>query len=239
MGSLDSAEIRSKQAHEHSSRIVADGPVAFKMKYTGIGSVTSVTVTAATNIVLVTVNAGTTTTDTIAFATHTTMGAVAQAINNLTYWNCVLLDALEDDASASKLVAGAISATGDGYYEAKVDTNVALICSYRCTWNRYPASIAAKPKGAHRVHLNYISYYANVNGATANGVRIYECNPVTRTSTQIWQAPTVDGVATTHSFANGEGYITSDWGNDLLVRIYDATSMADTDLYLECSYKAE
>lgn len=53
----------------------------------------------------------------VAFATYTTMGAVADYINSRPAWRCYLVGALRADASASKLLtAGATSCIGDTGY---------------------------------------------------------------------------------------------------------------------------
>lgn len=237
MGSLQSAQIKSNNAHEHSERIVADGPVGLRLRYTGKGTITSVIVTAATDIVLTTSDA----TETFAFSSFTTMGDLAEAINNSLYWDCQLLDALRSDASASKLVAGTLAATSAGYYNVMVDTSALKAITYRCTYERdkYGKFGSIKPKGAHRVHLREIKYYATLGAAAANGLRIYEYDPVLQSETQVYQATSVSATATTVNFASGEQVISSNWGNDLIVRIVDGSSVADSALYLEASYKAE
>jgi len=238
MGSLDSIKLRQAMAVEHSERIASDGSVALRLKYTSTGSVTSVTVTTATNIVLITSDGGT---ETFTFATYDTMGKLAEAINNSAYWSCKLVDALRADATASKLVDGAITVSSAGFYDATIDTSVFKAITYRCTFDRFPdgAHNSSKPKGSHRVHLREIRYLADVNAASANGVRVYETDPKTNAETQVYQTDSVDNSATTIQFASGEGVISSQDGNDLVVRIIDGTSMSDTGLYLEASYKAE
>lgn len=241
MGSLNSIKVRSELRHGVTESVVNDTPVAFRMKYIGTGSVTSVTVTTATDIVLITSDGGT---ETFTFATHTTMGALAEVINNSTVWTCKLLDALRaDTTTGSDLVDGALTATSADYYDATVDTSAFLSLTYRCAYDRNPDGEnrvnSSKPKGAHRVHLQGFTYLADVNAASTNGVRVYEYDPVLQSETQVFQTPSVDNTSTEISFASGEGEISSNWGNDLIIRIIDGTSMSDTGLILTTSYDRE
>ena len=113
-----------------------------------------------------------------------------------------------------------------------------MTLTYRCAYDRGVNESEVKPKGAHRVHLQDIVYLADVTGGAANEFRIYEFNPTTLAETQVYQATLVDNSETTVNFANGEGKITSDWQNDLIVRIIDNATLADT-CYMYCSYIAE
>jgi len=80
------------------------------------GAAATAAVTSATNITFLVDTAAPAGTDAVgasgvvAFATYTTMGAVADAINGTTAWRCILLGAKRADASATKLLtAGATS----------------------------------------------------------------------------------------------------------------------------------
>jgi len=235
MGSLNSIKIREKMRNGMTERIVADGPIAFRIRYVGDYSVTSVVVITGTNIIL-TPSTGTAVTCT--FATYTTMGAAADFINNSDDWDCELLDALRSDASVSVLINGAISAGSAGFYDATIDTSATDSITYRCTYDRTEAG-NDRPQGAHRVHLKSFIYYATLGGAAANDVQIWEYDPVAQSETQVYQALSVNNTDTTIQFASGEGWITSGWGNDLIVRLEDNTSIADASLYLEVSYDRE
>jgi len=233
MGSLNSIQLRSNLRNGMTERIVADGPIAMRIKYVGKYSATSVVVTTATNVVL-TPSTGTAVTCT--FATHTTMGAAADFINNSDDWSCQLLDALRSDASASVLVTGTITAS-NGNYNLMIDTSVTKSLTYRCTYDR--SGDMEKPKGAHRVHLKSFVYFATLGGASADDVQIWEYNPVEQSETQVYQALSVSATATTVNFASGEGWLSSSFGNDLIVRLIDPTSLSDSGAYLEVSYDRE
>jgi len=232
MGSLNSIKVRSDLRSGMTSRIVADEPIAFKIRYKGNYSVTSVTVTTAVGIILI---PSTGDTVTITFAAYTTMGAVAEAINGFEDWDCQLLDVLRADASVSVLIDGVITAS-NGTYDATLDTSAALNISYRCAYDR--SSNSDVPAGAHRVHLKGFTYYADLTPA-ANKVQVWEYDKVTQTETQVYQALSVDTTPTEIQFASGEGWITSGWGNELIVRITTADALSDTSLGLEVSYDRE
>jgi len=232
MGSLNSIEVRNNLRSGMTERIVADGSVALRIRYIGKYSVTSVVVTTATNIVL-TPSIGTAVTCT--FATYDSMGEVADYINNSDDWSCQLLDVLRSDVTtASPLVAGTKSVTSAGYYNLPVDTSVALHISYRCAYDR--SGDMTKPKGAHRVHLKGFTYYADLTAAV-NKVQIWEYDPVNQSETQIYQALSVTTSSTAINFASGEGWISSGFGNDLIVRVTTAGALSDEDL--EVSYDRE
>jgi len=213
--------------------LVADGPIALRIRYIGNYSATSVVVTTATNIVL-TPSTGTAVTCT--FTTYTTLGAVADYINNSDDWSCKLLDAKRSDASASILVTGTIT-VANGIYDAKIDTSATKSLTYRCTYDR--SGDMEKTKGTHRVHLKEFTYFATLGGASVDDVQIWEYDPTDLSETQVYQALSVSATSTTVQFASGEGWITSGWNNDLIVRLIDPTSLADSGARLEVSYDKE
>ena len=237
MASLNSVQVKQALAKTVCGTVVNDTPVAIRMKYIGTGSVTSVATTTATQFVLTTSDGGA---ETFTFADYTTMGALAEAINNSAYWDARVVDALRADVtSGSPFVDNAsLTVTSDGYYDALVDTSVTKNMTYRCAYNRGVNWSEQKPTGAHRVHLQSVVYKADIFSATANEFRIYEYNPTTLAETQVYQAASVDNTETTVNFANGEGKITSGWNNDLIVRILDDTSLADGG-YMYSTYIAE
>lgn len=237
MSSLNSVQVKQALAKSVCGTVVNDTPVAIRMKYIGAGSVTSVAVTTTTDIVLTTSDGSA---ETFTFAAYTTMGALAEAINNSQYWDARVVDALRADSTASSPFVNnaSLTVTADGYYDALVDTSVTLNMTYRCVYDRGVNWAEQKPTGAHRVHLQSVVYRANISGATANEFRIYEYNPTTLAETQVYQAASVDDVETTVNFANGEGKITSGWNNELIVRILDQTSLADGG-YMYSTYIAE
>lgn len=224
MASLDFVTTRNYLKQGHIGQVTSDVPVAIRMRAkTAAGAVTSVTVTTATNIVSVTASGGT---ETWAFATYTTIGKLADAINASAYWECKILDALRSDASTSTLVDGAITASvvdGVTYYDVKVDTSTAFSFSYRLTYDRSVGE--DKPVASHRVHLQEIQYNVNVGTAAMDNFQIFKIDGTVET--QIWKGLNVDATATTVNWASGEGKITAAEGCDLLVRIKDAAALAD------------
>lgn len=240
MASLDFLAARHYAAEGKSGRVLDDKPVALRISHPGTEAVTSVTVVTAASLTLIDAD-GTTAIDLTAAATNT-VGEVCDYINTLANWKCKVLDALRDDSVASsQLVDGAITSAvinGERVWDCLVDTSVALCYTYRVTYDRNVQ--INRPKGAHRVKLQEVKYYANVNAASANAVRIYEWDAVNKTETQVWGAPSVDATETTHTFASGEGMITAGEGNDLIVRVLDGTSLTDsTSGYLQCVYIRE
>ena len=240
MASLNSVQVKQALAKSVCGTVVNDTPVAIRIKYIGTGSVTTVTVDTDQDITLVSSEAGVATTEEYTRIAYTTMGAMADAINNSQYWDARVVDALRADlTTGSPFVDNAsVTISADGYYDALVDTSVTFNMTYRCAYDRGVNWAEQKPTGAHRVHLQSVVYRADIAQATANEFRIYEYNPTTLAETQVYQAASVDDVETTVNFANGEGKITSGWNNELIVRILDQTSLADGG-YMYCTYIAE
>lgn len=240
MASLNSVQVKQALAKSVCGTVVNDTPVAIRIRYIGTGSVTSVTVDTDQDITLVSSEGGVATTEEYLLSAYTTMGALADRINNSQYWDARVVDALRADlTSGSPFVDNAsLTVTSDGYYNALVDTSVTFNMTYRCAYDRGVNWAEQKPTGAHRVHLQSVVYYANISGATANEFRIYEYDPKLQSETQVYQAASVNSVETPVNFANGEGKITSGWNNELIVRILDQTSLADGG-YMYSTYIAE
>src|SRR3990167_6039331 len=112
MASLDSLKTRYYASKGIIRQVNNDLGIMIRMRYIGTGTVTSVTVTTATNIVNITSDGGT---DTYAFATYDAIGEVADAIDGDTIFEARVLDLLRSELSTSVLVDGAITgAVGDG-----------------------------------------------------------------------------------------------------------------------------
>ena len=233
--SYDFSKTRELLSGSKAAMIVYNEPVALRLKYKGTGTVTSVTVTTGTNIVLVTSDGGT---DTYAFATFTTMGNLEDAINADGIFEAKVLDALRQDlTSGNPLVDGAKTITTDGYYDLCVDTNVTFSLTYRCAYDRNVKKEA--PSCNHRVKLNEFIYYATLGNASANDVQVWEYDRAHNTETQVYQATSASAAVTTTRFANGKGNISSGNGNDLIVRLIDNTSLADSGAFLQVNYTRE
>jgi hypothetical protein len=209
-----------------------DQPVAIRIRKIGSETATSVTVTTATNIVLV----GSTTTDTIAFATYTTVGAVVNAINATGRWEAKLLDALSSQASASKLLDGAITsgfdANGNTVWDVAQDTSTALEIGVCLSAHRDFDT----PKGRSRVHLKEIKYSVNMGTAAVDSVQVYRrkvgkpgmSTPLAwGTESKVVSYLSVDTTETTISWASGTGRITVGPDEEIFVRVKDAATLAD------------
>lgn len=232
MSSRDSLETRQIAARGTIKQVSDDTPVAIRLKYIGTGTVTSVTVTTATNIVIITSDGGT---DTYAFATYDTVGEVADAIDGDTIFEARVLDALRSEATdGSQFVDGAITAgTGDGngasYYDVLDDTSVSDHLDVCLTPDRNTPSAGAaiKQMSTHRVHLQEITYnVTSGGGADTNGLRIYDRNYASgNTETLIWQMTPTSGSSTTKTWASGQAKITAKEGHELVIKVLDATSI--------------
>jgi len=242
-GSYDSIKVRQGLAQNVSATVVDDTPVAIRLKYIGTGTITSVVLTTAVDLELITSDGGT---ETFAFATYTNMGLLVDKINAGGYWEALLLDALRtDDTENSDFVENlTMTASSEGFYDCLVNTDTAqdssdsFVYTYRCTMDRNPGG--TKPKSGHRVRLSEVIYNVNVSAAEAKGFRIYEWDNVKKTETVVYQVASVDAVKTTVNFAAGNSTIDAGFGNDLIVRIIDATSITDdTANFLNVSYTRE
>lgn len=221
MGSLDSALVRQALAKGTVVQAGTDAPVAIRLRNVAGGTVTSVTVTTATNIVMITANGGT---DTYAFATYATYGALVDAINKDGIFEAKILDGLRSKASASTLVDGAITAGTDEngviVWDAKQDTSASLqIAVCLSPFRNFDA-----PKN-HVVKLQEVMYSVNMGTAAADSVQIWRRRG--SVETQVYGALSVDTTETTIRFANGEGFISGNPNDEFVVLVKDAATLAD------------
>ena len=229
MASLDSVKTRAYLAEGIVRQQGADTSVALRIFYVGNGAPESVVVTTATNVAL---KEDGVTAVTYAFATYTTVGALADAINASGKWRAIVADALRSDATGSSaFVTGAVTvgADEDGVpaWDVKVDSSVALRVA--STLSPRGFNFAPRPKG-HRVHLLEISYFATLGAAAADRVRVYRRKG--GVETQIFGLLSVSGTGTTVNWASGNGKITGGPDEEIIVRLHDGTSIADAALAL-------
>lgn len=221
MSSLNSVLTRQALASGTVLQVGSDTPVAIRLKKKTAGSVTSVTVTTATNIVMITSDGGT---DTYAFATYTTVGALVDKINDDGIFEAKVLDCLRSQATASKFVDGAIASGTDEngvvIWDVLNDTSAVLELGICLS----PARNFDAIKG-HRVHLQEIVYSVNMGTAAADSVQIYKRRGTTET--KIYGTLSVDTTETTIRFANGEGKISGAPDEEIFVRVKDAATLAD------------
>ena len=239
MASSDSLRMRALAAQVTGIRYIEDTPVALRIKHVGLSPVTSVTV-AADTIVLIDGDG----TSTITLSSQGTMGAVADAINDLNNWDCKLLASLRSQitTTASTLMVGGLTANskyGELGYDVLLSTTVAFTYPIRVTYDRTAGNLF--PAGGHRVKLVSFDYVLNVGTAAANKVRIYEWDPVLRTETQIWQAASVQSTTTVTTADFSKAPITAKEGNDLIVLVTDASAItsAPTTNYIQALYVRE
>ncbi len=226
MASLESAQTRALLASGISTFAGTDKAVALRLRYVGTGTVTSVTTVTATSVETITSDGGT---DTFLFATYATMGALADAINALGIFECRVLDVLRSDASDNNLLAEALTTTtldenGNAVYDVKVDTS-GMFYVGACLSGARAFDINVK---GHRVHLQGIDYVANMGTAAADQLAVYARDARTQTGERlVWAGLSVDTTATSVTFAGGVGKISSRDGEELVIRIKDAASLAD------------
>lgn len=220
MSSLDTLKIRALTGSGVVLQAGTDTSVAIRVRKIGAETATSVTPTPATDIVLV----GSTTTDTIAFATYTTLGAVVDKINATGRWEAKILDALRSQASASTLLTGAITASSDEnglvIYDVMNDTSTALEVAVCLS----PKRNFDAPKG-HRVHLTEVVYSVNMGTAAADSFQVYKRNGAIET--KVFGVLSVDTTSTTLNFALGFGKLSAGTDEEFIVRVKDAATLAD------------
>jgi len=136
---------------------------------------------------------------------------------------------LRSDATATQFIDGAITAgvvNGTSYYDVKVDASAAQYLAYCLAPDREVGS-NVKLRDQHRVNLQEIITNVTLGGgADAGGLTIIERTPSGRgnVETVLMAKTPTSGSAATINWASGQGKITAGNGNELIVRVYDATS---------------
>lgn len=223
MGSLDSLKVKQLNAEGIIRQVSTDEPIAVRLRYIGTGTVTSVTVTTATNIVMVTSDGGT---DTYAFATYTTVGALIDAINADGIFEARPVDTLRAQSTdSSELVDGAITSSTDidgvTVWDVTLDTSVAL----RITVGLHSDDVRWDRPGDHKVHLQEVVYTVNMGTAAADSFQIWKVDG--STEVQVFGELSVDNTKTTLNFASGEGKLTAGAGQYFVALVKDAATLAD------------
>ncbi len=251
MASLESLQTRALLKKGAVQQVANLTSYPVRLKYIGAGSVTSVVVTTGTAIVLTTVEGGTTYTQSYPFAaglTYNTIGKLVDAINagasteSATpatnpgiLWEAKVMDGLRSHTTTSKVVgapttlAAKTILTGGGIseevYDVAYDTTVAApYVAVRLTYDR---GFLKGQKKQHRVSLQEIEYLATLGSAIAGGLKVYEVEGTTET--EVWSGtPVGTGTLTNKNFASGEGKITANDGNDLVVVMAGNGTVAST-----------
>ena len=220
MASYDGLKVRNLLKEGKVQVARTDTPVAIRLRKTGTETATSVTVTTATNIVLV----GSTTTDTITFATYADYGSVVDAINATGRWEAKILDGLRSKASASTLVDGAITAGTDAngvvVWDVLQDTSASLQIATTLSAHRD----FDVPNG-HKVGLQQVVYSVNMGTAAADSFQIWLRRG--KTESQILGDLSIDTTETTYTFALGFGEITGRNEDEIIVLVKDAATLAN------------
>jgi len=209
------------------AQVTTNQSVALRLRNKAGKAVTSVTVTAATDIVLIDSDG----TSTVDFSTYTTAGAVADKINSLANWECRVLDVERSFDPVSRIVGGALSAGVKegvgGVYDVLVDTSVGYV-GYCLTPNRAVGKVAAKGK---KVVAKKFNYALNVGTPAAASVLVVKrSGTVEETRLSL---TSVDTTATTvFDVSNTAGFKGLSAGNDeeLVFIVKDAASIADGGL---------
>lgn len=209
--------------------------VQFTMKYVGGGSVTSVIVTTATDITMISVANGVTYTDAYTWAAYGTVGAMVNAINAAGRFEAKILDALSTTVLANTLsIAGTLAVDANGNYNIMSDTTNQFHLAYRLTYDR-TFGTNARLRNGHRVSIQEIvTDLTLTGGAEANLFKIYECTPGGNSAPYagaeilVYQKTPVTGSVSTTNWASGQGKITASEGNDLLVIVSDGAGVTGT-----------
>lgn len=231
MGSSDALETRKLMSRGVVKQVAYNTGVAIRLKFVRNAalSVTSVVVTTATDITVTWSDSSTTVYD---FATYATVGALVDKINADGYFEAKALDTLRSYATASQFVEETVSAsTIDGvvFYDIKVDSSASFYIAYRLSPNR--KMLEGRAVDSLRVHLQEIKYFANVSGATADSVQIWDCNNTDET--KLFTATTVDATTTTITFNSGDNKLTALGDKHELVVVVKDAPQWQTQLLLE------
>ena len=224
MASRDSLQTRKYLAQ---GAVVAyqgiNTPVALELRYVGTGTITSVIVTTADNIEMITSDGGT---DTYLFADHATLGALADAITADGIFQARVVGSLRSDASASRLLgapttyAAVTNADGNVIYKILLDTSAAL--QYAVCLS--PFVTFDSPKG-HRVKLQEIKYGITMTTAAVDSVQVWK-----RQGKREWQVAgwlSVQTTVTTINWASGDGFLSGKDNEEIIVLVKDAAQLDD------------
>jgi hypothetical protein len=227
MSSLNSIQTRQGLASGKVVQRADDGSVALRVRYTGTVGTPSVVMTTATKVAMTDATA----TVDYAWATYSTLGALADALNGSGLWEAKILDGLRADLTTNTFksnttIAPTTDDNGVQCWDFAHDNNIVTNASkFVATVCLSPFANFNAPKG-HRVHAQELSYYQNVNTATAASVLLYR-RLGNATEKLIYSATSVDATITTVSWASGQGKITGNVDEELVFRVTDDSSITD------------
>ena len=225
MPSFDGLMIRKLLRRGIVKQVGTNTPVALRIRYKGAGSPTSVVVTTGTNVVLTDSVTGAVT---FTFASYTTMGALADAINGSVGWECKILDALRTDASVSKLTDGAVtSSVNSGITIWDLTTITANTKQFAVcfSYDRGFSKPIKLVQAGHVVKLLQARYFATLGGVAAGNFLVVERKGAVETT--IYSALSVSASDTKEIDFTGtvDANITSD--TDIVVVLKDGVTLAD------------
>jgi len=233
MGSLEFLKERKLRKKGVVGLATVDKSVGIRLRHISTGTVTSVTLTAATDVTMVTSAGGT---DAYTWVAYATMGELVDAINKDGIFEAKLLDTLRSKATAAQFMdTGAVSSTtfyGKTIWDLLLDSNGCDYMAYRLCYDR---GFERANKNNHRVHLKEIKYAINLSGATASTVTVYDTSydmGQPKEENAVYSVATVDTTATTIDWRGGRSDITAKEAHDLVVVIPDSDDFTDTAAYL-------
>lgn len=198
--------------------------VLVTMKYKGKGVVTSVIVTNATDITMITTE-GTYAYD---WATYTTLGALVDAINSDGVFVAKILDALSTTPTGAGLaIGGTLAVDSNGQYNVMSNTSNADFIAYRLTYDRTFGK-NQKLRNSHRVSIAEIITDLTLGAIDANSFKIYEGTHRNGDENLLYQKTPTSGTISTTNWASGQAEITGGEGKDLIVMITDTVSITGT-----------
>lgn len=235
MESMDAAQTRELNKVGVITHLLDDKAVAIRLRYIGTGSVTSVTVTTATDITMVTSDGGT---DTYLFSAYTTVGTLVDAINGDGIFEAKVLDGLRADATASKFIDGAISSSvldKITIWDVLTDHSGLKKASVCVTPDR-GFSMGEALKDRKWCDIKKLSYNQNVNAGSAQAVKLTK--RVGSTETEITSWTSVDATDTNAvDYTASEAKITVKPGEEYIFSVQDATSVTnDNANFIEAFY---
>lgn len=237
MASRDSLATRELLRVGTINHIKDDLAVALRLRYIGTGTVTSVIVTAATDITMITSDGGT---DAYLFATYTTLGALVDAINGDGIFEAKILDGLRADSTGSSTLKSATisPATIDGIttWSVVTDTSVLKKISAGAVVDR-GFSMGKALADKKFLRLKKLSYNVNVSAAEASAVKVTKRKGSTETTVASWTS--VDATVTTpFDWTASEFSLVGKPGEEFVVSVQDATSVTDDAAnFVEVAYE--
>ena len=236
MASLDSVSTRQILASGKVFQRADDASIAIRLRYVGTAASPAVVVTTASGLSLNDATASVSVP--FQWGVATTMGELVDAINGRGVWEAKLLDAIRADVTLNSFksnttVTPGMDENGLVVWDLVHDNNIVTNGVYAATVCLSPFFNFDAPTG-HRVHVRELSYYQNVNGATAASVLLYKrVNPSkisgvkNGTEVLVYSATSVDAVITAITWAGGEGTITGGENDEFIFRVQDGTSITD------------